>query len=41
MVIANGNNKNPIKKIIRNKKCTWFYQEFLNLMQENNGSLDQ
>jgi len=24
MVIANGNNKNPIKKIIRNKKCTWF-----------------
>ncbi len=24
MVIANGNNKNPIKKIIKNKKCTWF-----------------
>ena len=24
MVIANGNNKNPIKKILKNKKCTWF-----------------
>ena len=24
MVIANGNNKNPIKKILENKKCTWF-----------------
>jgi len=24
MVIANGKNKNPIKKIINNKKCTWF-----------------
>ena len=24
MVIANGNYLNPIKKIIRNKKCTWF-----------------
>ncbi len=24
MVIANGNNKNPIKKIIEGKKCTWF-----------------
>ena len=24
MVIANGNHKNPIKKIIENKKCTWF-----------------
>ena len=24
MVIANGSNKNPIKKIIKNKKCTWF-----------------
>jgi len=24
MAIANGNNKNPIKKIIKNKKCTWF-----------------
>ncbi len=24
MVIANGNHKNPIKKIIENKKSTWF-----------------
>tara|TARA_Y100000590_G_scaffold267062_1_gene299929 strand:- start:110 stop:1216 length:1107 start_codon:yes stop_codon:yes gene_type:complete len=24
MVIANGNYKNPIKKILENKKCTWF-----------------
>jgi len=24
MVIANGNNINPIKKIIERKKCTWF-----------------
>jgi len=24
MVIANGNYLNPIKKIIENKKCTWF-----------------
>jgi len=24
MVIANGNHKNPIKKILKNKKCTWF-----------------
>ena len=24
MVIANGNYKNPIKKIIQNKTCTWF-----------------
>jgi len=24
MAIANGNNKNPIKKILANKKCTWF-----------------
>ena len=24
MVIANGNQKNPIKKIIKNQKCTWF-----------------
>jgi len=24
MVIANGNYTNPIKKIIENKKCTWF-----------------
>tara|TARA_Y100000590_G_scaffold97495_1_gene110916 strand:+ start:2734 stop:3840 length:1107 start_codon:yes stop_codon:yes gene_type:complete len=24
MVIANGNHKNPIKKIIKSKKCTWF-----------------
>jgi len=24
MVIANGNNKKPIKKIIKTKKCTWF-----------------
>ena len=24
MVIANGNYKNPIKKIIENQKCTWF-----------------
>jgi len=24
MVIANGNYMNPIKKIIENKKCTWF-----------------
>tara|TARA_B110000003_G_scaffold153474_1_gene154260 strand:- start:436 stop:1542 length:1107 start_codon:yes stop_codon:yes gene_type:complete len=24
MAIANGNEKNPIKKIINNKKCTWF-----------------
>tara|TARA_Y100000590_G_scaffold438144_1_gene560598 strand:- start:674 stop:1780 length:1107 start_codon:yes stop_codon:yes gene_type:complete len=24
MVIANGNNRNPIKKILKNKKCTWF-----------------
>jgi len=24
MVIANGNEMNPIKKIIKNNKCTWF-----------------
>ena len=24
MVIANGNHKNPIKKILERKKCTWF-----------------
>lgn len=24
MAIANGHEKNPIKKIINNKKCTWF-----------------
>ena len=24
MVIANGNYKNPVKKIIKNQKCTWF-----------------
>jgi len=24
MAIANGNHKNPIKKIFKNKKCTWF-----------------
>ena len=24
MAIANGNYKNPIKKIIKSKKCTWF-----------------
>ena len=24
MVIANGNHKNPIKKILENNKCTWF-----------------
>ena len=24
MVIANGNHKNPIKKIIESNKCTWF-----------------
>ncbi len=24
MVIANGNNKNPIKKILEGQKCTWF-----------------
>jgi glutamate 5-kinase len=24
MVIANGNHKNPIKKITNNQKCTWF-----------------
>ena len=24
MAIANGNHKNPIKKILANKKCTWF-----------------
>jgi len=24
MAIANGNNLNPIKKILLNKKCTWF-----------------
>ena len=24
MIIANGNYKNPIKKIIENQKCTWF-----------------
>tara|TARA_Y100000590_G_scaffold317213_1_gene358807 strand:+ start:109 stop:1215 length:1107 start_codon:yes stop_codon:yes gene_type:complete len=24
MAIANGNYKNPIKKILQNKKCTWF-----------------
>ena len=24
MVIANGNHKNTIKKIIENRKCTWF-----------------
>ena len=24
MVIANGNYKNPIKKIIKDQKCTWF-----------------
>ena len=25
MSIANGNNMNPIKKIIENQKCTWFF----------------
>jgi len=25
MAIANGNYDNPIKKIIKNKKCTWFF----------------
>ena len=24
MAIANGNNKDPLKKIIENQKCTWF-----------------
>jgi len=24
MVIANGKHKNPIKEILKNKKCTWF-----------------
>ena len=24
MAIANGNYKNPIKKILENQKCTWF-----------------
>jgi len=24
MAIANGNHKNPIKKILKNQKCTWF-----------------
>tara|TARA_B100000686_G_scaffold354637_1_gene466022 strand:+ start:818 stop:1924 length:1107 start_codon:yes stop_codon:yes gene_type:complete len=24
MVIANGNYKNPVRKIIKNQKCTWF-----------------
>ncbi len=24
MVIANGNHKNPIKRIVKNQKCTWF-----------------
>ena len=24
MVIANGNHKSPIKKILKSKKCTWF-----------------
>ena len=24
MAIANGNYKNPIKKMLKNKKCTWF-----------------
>jgi len=24
MVIANGNNKSPIKKILQGEKCTWF-----------------
>jgi len=24
MVIGNGNNRNPIKKILESKKCTWF-----------------
>jgi len=24
MVIANGNHRNPIKKITNNQKCTWF-----------------
>ena len=24
MAIANGNHKNPIKKILENQKCTWF-----------------
>ena len=24
MAIANGNRKNPIKKILESKKCTWF-----------------
>ena len=24
MAIANGNHKNPIKEILKNKKCTWF-----------------
>ena len=26
MAIANGNRKNPIKKILESKKCTWFLQ---------------
>ena len=37
MVIANGNNKNPIKKILKIKNVLGFYQKFLNLMLENNG----
>ena len=24
MVIANGNNKNPIRKLLKNQNCTWF-----------------
>jgi len=25
MVIANGNNNNPIKKLFKSQKCTWFF----------------
>jgi len=31
MVIANGNHKNPIKKIFESKKCTWFLPKISNL----------
>ncbi len=31
MVIANGNYTNPIKKIIKNKKCTWFLPQITKL----------
>ena len=37
MVIANGNHKNPIKKIRESKNVLGFYQEFLNLMLESSG----